>query len=218
MNEMEMNEREKLAGELFDCEAVKFGLFTFKSGIKSPNYVDMRVLVSYPETLKKIAGEMKRIAEGKKFDCITGIAYTGIPLATALSLQTGWRMIHNRKEVKEYGTKKALEGAFKEGETSLVIDDVITDGASKFEVIEPLEKAGLKVKDVVIVVDREQGGKARLAERGYELHSVFKLTELFTMLKDTGKINEETYKSNMDYLAMGAEKWEKEVLPGLGLQ
>ena len=201
-----MDEKEQLALDLFDHEAVKFGLFTLKNGSKSPIYITLRVLVSYPETLKRIATAMAGMARSLKFDCIAGIAYTGIPIATALSLQTGWPMIHNRKEVKEYGISKALEGVFEKGQTALVIDDLITDGASKFEIIAPLEEAGLKIKDIIVLVDREQGGKQKLAEKGYNLESVLKISELLDILKSQSKIPKEQYDSLKQYFADPA-KW-----------
>ena len=203
-----MSTKEELCKELFDIGAVKFGLFTLKSGLKSPIYLDLRILVSYPETLKKVGKEIAELCKDLEFDKIAGIPYAAIAMATAVSLETGWSMIYTRKEIKDYGTKKAIEGVFKEGEKVLVIDDLITNGGSKLEVIEPLKAQGLIVKDFVVLVDREQGGKAELEKHGYGLHAAIKISEMLEILKTSEKISGEQYNDLKSYFD-DSEKWQK---------
>ena len=105
--------------------------------------------------------------------------YAGLPLAVAASLAGRWPLVYPRREEKGYGTRRRVEGLYKAGERVVVIDDIITDGASKFEAIQPLEDAGLVVKDLVILIDREQGGRELLFAKGYMLHSVLTISQCF---------------------------------------
>ncbi len=95
-------------------------------------------------------------------------------------------LLYPRREEKGYGTRKRIEGLYRAGERVVVIDDIITDGASKFEAIGPLEEAGLVVRDLVILIDREQGGRELLAARGYTLHSVLTISQCFDEAEAAG--------------------------------
>lgn len=164
--------------ELYEIGAVKFGDFLLKSGVRSPIYIDLRLLVSYPKLLDKIARKMWEKVEHLPFERVCGVPYTALPMATALSLAHNLPMVMRRKEAKDYGTKKIIEGAFEAGQNCLIIEDLITSGMSIFETIDPLEKEGLKVTDIVVLLDRQQGGRARVEEKGYRLHSVITMEEL----------------------------------------
>lgn len=203
-----MGERRELAVKLHKIGAVKFGLFTLKSGLKSPVYIDLRILVSFPEVLRLVARQLAAKSEGLKFDLIAGIPFAAIAIATAVSLERNWKMVFPRKEQKDYGTKAMVEGKFEKGQTVLVIDDLITTGASKFEAIAPLEKEGLIVKDVLVLVDREQGGKKELLNEGYHLHSVFTAAELLEILNEEKAIDILLYESAKEYFA-NPQKWQE---------
>jgi uridine monophosphate synthetase len=177
-----------LYNKIFDAGCIKFGEFKLKSGIMSPVYCDFRGLISKPELLKEIGEALAVRAKEIGCDRIAGIPYAGLPLGVAASIIGNIPMIYPRKEAKDYGTKKLIEGAYNEGDRVLVIDDIITDGASKIEAIAPLKEAGITVTDVLIILDREQGGDKILAKAGYKLHSLGKLSEVLDALVATGKV------------------------------
>jgi uridine monophosphate synthetase len=190
-----------LIDDLYAIQALKFGEFTLKSGALSPFYVDLRVIISHPPILRAIAQRILDLLAPLTFQRIAGIPYAGLPIATAVSLAGNLPMIYARKEAKDYGTKRVIEGAFAAGETVVLIDDVITDGASKFEAAEPLAKAGLLVKDFAIFLDREQGGADRLRDKGYTLHSALRISAVLGHLRDAGRLSPDQFARCLDFIA-----------------
>jgi uridine monophosphate synthetase len=178
-----------LARDLIDTQCVRFGQFTLKSGAISPIYLDLRRLVTYPAVLQRVAQAYAHVLRGLRFDRLAGIPYAALPIATAISLEAGWPLIYPRREAKEYGTRATIEGEFKPGETAAVIDDLVTTGDSKIETIQKLEAAGLRARDIVVLIDRGQGAAAILAASGYALHSVVTLPALLDEWLRTGAIS-----------------------------
>lgn len=179
---------DSIAVGLHALGAVRFGEFTLKSGQASPIYLDLRLLVSDPALMRTVARALAGLLAGLSCERIAAIPYGGLPIGQAVALETGRPLIYPRREVKDYGTKKAIEGAYEPGETVVVLDDLVTTGASKLEAIAPLVEAGLVVKDIVVLVDRGQGGAEELAAHGYALHAVLTLGRLLDALARRGTI------------------------------
>lgn len=171
-----------LIENLHEIGAIKFGEFTLKSGETSKIYLDLRQIVSYPETLRLVADAIWEKVHGCHFDLICGVPYTALPIATCLSLQHNIPMIMRRKEKKNYGTKQQIEGRFAPGQRCLIIEDVITTGGSILETTEELEAANITVKDLAVLIDREQGGKENLQKKNYHVFAVLTLQEIMQTL------------------------------------
>ncbi len=190
-----------LADGLLAAGCIKFGEFTLKSGLKSPIYIDLRRIISHPKLLEEIGAAYLPILAALQFDRIAGLPYAAIPIATAVSLRGNYPMIYPRKEAKTYGTKAEIEGEFHAGETAVVIDDLATTGGSKFEAIEKLTAVGLKVRDIVVLVDRQSGAKESLEQAGYALRAVFTIAELLDYYEATGRVEKEKIEATRKFLS-----------------
>ena len=165
---------------LKDCGALQFGDFTLASGAKSKYYIDIKRASTDPKVLKLIAeGMAAKLRElGLKVDRIAGIVLGSVPLAAALSLETGIPYVMVRKEKKDHGTGKLIEGVLNSGEKVLVVEDVITSAGSSVKGIATLRAEGAVVENVFSVIDREAGGSDALAEIGVKLSPLVKASEL----------------------------------------
>ncbi len=182
---------QSLADGLLKAGCVKFGNFTLKSGAKSPIYIDLRRLVAFPDLLKDVAAAYAEIMQDLEFDQIAALPYAAMPIGTAISLHSGWGMVYPRKEAKGYGTKVEVEGVYDAGQRAVVIDDLISSGGSKLEGIIKLNEAGLKVSDIVVLIDRQSAGVDFMGEHGYTLHSVFTLPQLLDHWEQSGAVDAE---------------------------
>lgn len=196
------------ADALLAIGAVKFGAFRLKlheaqpDAPLSPIYVDLRVLQSYPDAINAAVSALAEMIDARHltFTRYAGIPMAATPLVAVLSHVTRVPMLTPR-EAKTHGTADTINGAFTPGEIVLAIDDVISSGDSKIEAIRVLEANRLIVRDVAVLVDREQGGTAQLADAGYTLHAAVRLSQLLDYWRDSGGIDPAMYARVHDYFA-----------------
>jgi orotate phosphoribosyltransferase len=169
---------------LWRIGAVQRGLFKLSSGKISNVYVDLRKLPSHPAEFREVVRSMSRLAERFNVDYVCGIAVGGLPLATALAYELGKPLIYVRKERKDHGTMKQLEGDYSKGARVLLVDDVATTGGTLSEATRVLRGEGLEVEAALVVVDREEGAREALRGLGVEL---FSLTTLRRLLEVGGR-------------------------------
>lgn len=163
--------------ELFAIGSLKVGKFILKSGQESPIYIDLRPIISHPALLREMSAVIWQVHQHSA-DFICGVPYTALPMATCISLSENIPMVMRRKEAKNYGTKKQIEGLFQPGQTCIIIEDIVTTGMSILETIKDLEAAGLRVVEVLSFLDREQGGAKNLENAGYPFHAAVTLTQV----------------------------------------
>ncbi|XP_060807403.1 uridine 5'-monophosphate synthase [Amyelois transitella] len=187
-----MSTLEDLAVQLFDAGAVRLGDIEAKVGRRTPVYFDLRVIVSHPRIMLAVAEHLQRLSSEITHELLCGVPYAALPLAAVMSVNTDTPMIMKRKETKLYATKKIIEGVYKKHQECLVVEDVVTSGGSLLETVNILREEGLKVSHAVVVLDREQGGASVLKANGVHATPLFTLSNLAKILRDAGRINDET--------------------------
>jgi orotate phosphoribosyltransferase len=169
-------------------KAMSVGHFTLASGATSDFYIDGRKVATYPPGLRAITTGMGELIRAKNLapaGCtLIGPALGGVPLATAVSLALDIPFVMDRGKPKEHGLSRRYEGVFGASPRCLVLDDVITVGSTLVKTIEGLREEGKEVRDAVLVVDREEGGRDALAKHGVTLHALLTKTELKAALKE----------------------------------
>lgn len=182
-----------LAQTLIDCGAVKFGDFTLRSGMKSNYYVDIKRATMNPEVLRKISEAISDKLDDlgftftdEPFDHERYIRYAGmelgaVPIVVATALLDSTPYLIVRKAAKDHGTQQRIEGDFFPGDAVVVLEDVTTTGGASAEAVEELKKAGLEVRLVLTVVDRQQGAAVKFASLDVEFHSLVTAEELLQL-------------------------------------
>ena len=210
MSELTQDEKRDIALALFGAKCVLFGDFTLASGQRSRYYLDLRRLQSFPLYLETVAMGLAVASEGLEIDRFSGIPEAAGPMATALSLRVGIGTITLRKEQKDHGAGGQIMGYYEKGMRVCAVDDVITTGASKLKTIEPFTEAGLEIVRFQVVVDRQQGGLAQVAEAGYEADALLTVSEAMEVYRENDLISPDQYKIVADYLEQEAARLEKE--------
>jgi orotate phosphoribosyltransferase len=164
-----------LVTALRDADAVRYGEFELSHGGTSSYYVDKYVFETNPACLSLVAGAF---AERVGDETLAGVALGAVPLVAVTSVETGLPYVIVRKAAKEYGTGNRIEGTIPaEGEV-VVLEDVATTGTSAAEAVAALRDAGATVNRVLVVVDRQEGARGRLAEDGVELDALLTAEDL----------------------------------------
>jgi len=190
---------------LYSSGCLKFGSFRIKSGALSPYYVDLACLLSSPKDLCTIAdiaaNRIKQIATSAKIDKLASIELKGALLLASIGCRTGLPCTVVRKEEKTYGATGRIAGAsVSKGERVLFFDDVVSEGLSKLEGIKPLEQLGATVENILIVVDRQQGGRQNLENKGYRVHALASISELANSLLQRKRISRQQTDAVLNYI------------------
>lgn len=160
------------------------GDFVLRSGRRSRFYLDKYLFETQPDLLRDIAeGLAGKVSRYEPFDLLAGPELGAVALVAALSLTTGKPFVIVRKEEKEYGTKKLFEGRAEAGQRVLVVEDVVTSGGAALSAVRRLRAAGLEVKGLLCVVDREQGGREAFAAEAVPFEPLFTATSLGIALR-----------------------------------
>ena len=175
---------------LYDIEAITFNEFILKKGVKSPFNIDLRLIQSYPLLLKAISEAMWKRIQFIDFEVLCGIPFNAVPFATTISAFHNIPMITKRKTNKNQG-KCEIEGFYKPGQRCIVVDDLITTGLNVIETTEVLKYEGLIIKDLVVLIDCEQGGRQALEERKINLHSLFSINDILNVLEENQVLTKE---------------------------
>ncbi len=196
---------DRLAEALFSSGCIKFGAYKIKSGEPSPYYIDLARLLSVPKELCNIteiaANAIRQIMVSERIDKIASIELKGALILPSIACRVPLPCVVVRKEQKTYGVTGRIAGAeVVKGENILFFDDVVSEGLSKLEGIKPLEQLGANVEHLMVVVDREQGGKENLGKLGYKIHALARISEVVNALKKSRKISNEQAEAVFSYI------------------
>jgi len=190
--------------DLIRHDALKIGDYILHSGKKSPYYVDLRQTISNHIAMDWIANSLARIVINEigkeKVDKIMGVPTAGVPFATMVSQKLAKPMLYYRKERKEHGVRKKIEGNMERNDRILMIDDLITTGLSVIEAAEAARAQGGIVCELVVLLDREQGGREHIRANNIEPHVLFSISEAFEWLNEVNLLSVDDYQMIMRYI------------------
>jgi len=179
--------------------ATKFGLFKLSSGKLSPYYIDLRMIPGDPKALQTVIEIYETMTRSKigvtSFDRIAGVPTAGVPYASILAYTLSKPFLYVRREAKTHGGERRVEGQLFPGERVVLVDDLITTGKNTLQAAEAIRAEGGKVEDVIVLIDRQEGGAAALAQAQLKLCSFTTVTKIARRLHESGVIEDDQYKS-----------------------
>jgi orotate phosphoribosyltransferase len=196
---------DKVAEALYNSGCIKFGSFKIKSGAFSPYYIDMARLLSKPKELCIIAEiaaqKICQIANADSVTKLASIELKGALIVPIIACKVNLPCVIVRKEEKNYGATGRIAGTdVEKGDKILFVDDVVSEGLSKIEGINPLQELGAEVKHILVIVNREQSGIEKLENAGYTVHALVKVSEIVISLQKNGKISAEQAETVLNYI------------------
>jgi uridine monophosphate synthetase len=200
-------DKQGVAAGLFAAGVIRFGAFRLKlhesvpDAPLSPFYIDLRLVRSFPDLMDRVTNLLIGLMRGLKFDLIADVPTAGTPFAAIIAHKLRMPMITPRLENKQHGSRARVDGAYTAGQTAIVLDDLVTHSESKLEAVQILVEQGLVVNDVVVLIDREQGGVQALKAAGLECHAAFRLSELLEIYRAQRLITSEQFEAISLYRA-----------------
>ena len=196
---------DKVANALYLSGCLKFGSFKIKSGATSPYYIDLARVLSAPKqlcTIAEVASEkITQIMATERIDKLASIELKGALIVPSIACNLNLPCIIVRKEEKAYGVTGRIAGAdVNKGDSILFFDDVISEGLSKVEGIKTLQELGANVKHMLVVVNREHGGKEKLEKLGYQVHALAKISDIVDSLHKGKHISKDQADKVLDYV------------------
>jgi orotate phosphoribosyltransferase len=197
-----------LAETLWELGAVQFGSFTLgRTTVDSPVYVNLRLLIGHPTALWRAANIIwdelqallsKRNPQLQPFELVAGVPFGGLHIGTAFSLTAKVPMVYLHPRPDDLGSD--IEGIYHPNDRVLIMDDLLAGGGSILETALQLGEAGLIVRDAVVLLDRQQGGRERLRQQGINLVSILTLEVMVNYLRSSGKISDDHYRRTIEFL------------------
>jgi uridine monophosphate synthetase len=196
---------DRVADALYLSGCLKFGNFKIKSGATSPYYIDLARVLSAPQQLCIIAEaaseKINQIMATDQINKLASIELKGALIVPSIACHLNLPCMIVRKKEKAYGVTGRIAGAdVNKGDNILFFDDVISEGISKVEGIKPLEELGATVKHLLVVVNREHGGKEKLEKLGYQVHALAKITDIVDSLYMGNHISKTQAEKVLEYV------------------
>ena len=189
----------EMAKILMKIDALKFGVFKLTSGKASPYYIDLRVVPSFPDAFTQICDFYAETITNeiglKNFNRIAGVPIAGIPFASQIAYNLKKPFLYVRKGIRRHGRQRRVEGILASGDRVLLVDDLVTTGLTLRKAAEAIRAEGGIVEQAVAFLDREEGGREKLAKNGIQLHTLLKINEVAKTLYESGALDEESLKT-----------------------